>query len=512
MVIASVTIVNAQAQAVHKNGARVSCSDGQAAGFSCENVDLLSVLTPVELGATQTCGNGDKHQCALNDMWGWTDPLSGKEYALVGRYDGTSFVDVSNPLSPQYLGNLPSHGGTNVWRDIKVYANHAYIVADNVPGHGMQIFDLTQLRGEFSEPVEFSEFSHYPSPGFGETHNIVINEDSGFAYLVGGAFSCGRGMHILDLANPLTPVFAGCFSYPATGRRSDGYVHDAQCVIYEGPDDSYEGQEICFGSNETHITVADMTDKGNPVMIAKADYPNVGYVHQNWLSEDQKYLFQNDELDERDQPAITRTRTLVWDVQDLDDPVLVTEYIGGGTSIDHNIYVKGDYVYQSNYVDGLRILDISDPVNPVEAGHFDTHNAFSDIWGGSWSNYPFFESGTIAVTDDTGGLFLVAPTMSSEPVANEAEDVPVSLVVSSAYPNPFTSSFTIAVEMPEAQHVEVDVYDVLGRQLKAIHSGMITAASSARFEVDLSEYPAGTYYYRLTGETFSVTKPILLSK
>jgi choice-of-anchor B domain-containing protein len=445
-------------------------------------------------------------------MWGWTDPQSGKEYALVGRYDGTSFVDISNPLSPQYLGNLPSHGGTNDWRDIKVYANHAYIVADNVIDHGMQVFDLTQLRGGFSDPVEFSETNHYS--GVGATHNIVINEDTGFAYIVGGQVNCagGRGMHMLDLANPASPVFAGCFSYLGTGRINDGYTHDAQCVIYHGPDEDYGGQEICFGLNETHVIVADLTDKGNPIEISASNYPNVGYIHQGWLSEDQKYLFQNDELDERDRPEITHTRTLVWDVQDLDDPQLVTEYIGVGTSIDHNIYVNGDYLYQSNYVDGLRILDISDPVNPVEVGHFDTHNGLSSVWSGSWSNYPFFESGIVAITDDTGGLFLVDPTMSSEPVANEAQDVPDSFVVSSAYPNPFTSSFTIAVEMPEAQHVEVDVYDVLGRRLKNVYSGTINAASIARFEVDLSEYPMATYYYRLSGETFSISKPIVLSK
>ena len=118
----------------------------------------------------------------------------------------------------------------------------------------------------------------------------------------------------------------------------------------------------------------------------------------------------------------------------------------------------------------------------------------------------------IAVTDDTGGLFLVSPTMNSEPVANETTDVPGSFVVSSAYPNPFVTSFTIAIEVPDAQYVEINIYDVLGRQLKTIHSGMIMAASPVQFDVNLSEYATGTYYYRLLGETFSVSKPIVLSK
>ena len=505
---------DASAQAKHENGARSFCSGGDAAGFSCEQVDLLSVLTPEELQTTTECSGGKK-ACGLNDMWGWTDPQSGREYAIVGRYNGTSFVDVTDPLNPRYLGNLPSNGGITTWRDMKVYANHAYIVSE-MPNHGVQVFDLTQLRGFTGPPVEFTETNNYH--GISDAHNIVINEETGFAYVTGYTVAegqpnlCGPGLYFLDLSVPRSPTYGGCFSHEATGRAGTGYAHDAQCVIYDGPDATYAGREICFGFNENFVSIADVTDKGSPIPISKGDYPDVQYVHQGWLSEDQKYLFQNDELDELRVTGIANTRTLVWDIQDLDDPILLKEYFGA-TSIDHNLYIVGDYMYQSNYVDGLKILNVSDPANPVEVAHFDTFNENngSSVWSGTWSNYPFFASGTIAITDDEGGLFLVAPTMS-EPVAVEADIVPESYAVTSAYPNPFTSTFTVSVQVPDAQHVEIDVYDVLGRLVSSVYSGRIEATTGEQFDVDLSEFPAGTYYYRLTGDNFVVSKPVVLSR
>jgi choice-of-anchor B domain-containing protein len=520
LLLAFTTAETSSAQSAHKNGSRVSCSGGEAAGYSCEEVDLLSVLTPEELGATVTCGNGTKlFLCDLNDMWGWTDSQTGREYALVGRYDGTSFVDVTDPLSPKYLGNLPTKVGNSTWRDIKVYANHAYIVSER-PGHGVQVFDLTQLRGLSGPPIQFSETTNYP--GIRDAHNIAINEDTGFAYVTGYAVSngqpnlCGPGLYIIDLSSPANPTYAGCFSHEGTGRSGgvgSGYSHDAQCVVYHGPDTDYTGREICFGFNENFVSIADVTDKNQPVPISKGDYPVVSYVHQGWLSEDHKYLFQDDEGDERGLNSINNTRTLVWDVQDLDDPIMVREFFGA-KSIDHNLYIKGNYMYQSNYIDGLKIIDVSDPMNPQEVAHFDTFNetGSSSIWNGTWSNYPFFPSGTIAIADDVGGLFLVAPTMGNNPVAVEENEVPVSYAVASAYPNPFTSRFTLAIQIPDAQRVDIEVYDVLGRRVASVYSGVIEASVQEQFDVDLSEFPAGTYYYRVTGDNFSESRPIVLSR
>ncbi|MDE2983054.1 MAG: choice-of-anchor B family protein [Gemmatimonadota bacterium] len=386
------------------NGGEVACADGGAAGYDCDHVDLLSFVPWAELGA----GRGAR----LNDVWGWTDPLDGREYALVGRMDGTAFVDVTDAYNPRYLGNLAKTEGSraNSWRDMKVFRDHAFVVADGAGQHGMQIFDLTQLR-DVTEPREFEATGMYT--GIASSHNIAINEETGFAYLVGssdGGETCGGGSHMVDINDPLNPVFAGCFAHPNTGRRNTGNSHDTQCVIYHGPDEDYAGREICVNSNETALSIADVTDKDNPIAVAAADYPNVAYAHQGWLTEDHRYFYSNDELDEVG-GLVEATRTLIWDLADLDDPLLLSEYMNPTRATDHNMYVKGDRLYMSNNRAGLRVLDISDPENPTELGYFDTTPWSADEAGfdGTWSVYPYFESGSVLLSSRREGLFIVRP-------------------------------------------------------------------------------------------------------
>ena len=384
-------------------GGEVECREGSASAFDCDDVDMVSFLPVAAIGGSRGV--------RTNDVWGWTDPESGREYALVGRTEATAFVDVTDATNPRYLGELPKTAAANgsSWRDIKVYANHAFIVSDGAGAHGMQVFDLTQLRDVQGDPVTFDETAHYDA--IFSAHNIVINEERGFAFAVGasgGGETCGGGLHMIDIRDPGNPTFAGCFADPTTGNQGTGYSHDAQCVVYDGPDDDYRGNEICFGSNETALSIADVTNKEAPVAVSHASYPNVAYSHQGWLTDDHRYFYMNDEGDEIS-GLVEGTRTLIWDVVDLDDPILLGEYISENKSSDHNLYIRGNLMYQSNYVSGLRILDISDPANPVEVGFFDTVPAGEDAPGfdGSWSNYPFFESGTIVVTSGAEGMFLL---------------------------------------------------------------------------------------------------------
>jgi len=301
----------------------------------------------------------------------------------------------------------------STWRDIKTYRDHAFIVSDGAGQHGMQVFDLTRLRDVGSEPVDFDMDAYYD--GIASAHNIVINEETGFAYSVGssgGGETCGGGLHMIDIRNPTEPRFAGCFAHADTGRRGTGYSHDAMCIVYHGPDQEHAGEEICFGSNENVVSIANVSDKDNPVALSTADYPNFGYTHQGWISEDHRYFYLGDELDEIQQAGqgspFPGTRTLIWDVSDLDDPVFIGEHFGESTASDHNLYIVGNLMYQSNYNSGLRILDISDPESPSEVAYFDTvPYAEGPAMQGSWSNYPFFASGTIIVTSGSEGLFLL---------------------------------------------------------------------------------------------------------
>lgn len=170
------------------------------------------------------------------------------------------------------------------------------------------------------------------------------------------------------------------------------------------------------GTNETAISIADVTDKDNPIALSTGSYPDYGYVHQGWFTEDQRYFFQNDELDEL-VGTVEETRTIVWDLTDLDDPQVLTQYFNDNKSSDHNLYIKDNIMYASNYVSGLQVIDVSDPANPERVGFFDTFPFMPDEAGfsGTWSNYPYFKSGIIIMTSGTEGLFV----LETSPVINK---------------------------------------------------------------------------------------------
>ncbi len=381
-------------------GGRVLCESGAAAGFECDNVDLESYLPATAFGGAP----GER----VSDLWGWTDPDTGREYALVGRVGGLAMIDITDPSSPVYLGSVPANNSGA--RDIKVYKDHAFFTGDGAGDHGLIVFDLTRLRTVEQPGVLFEPDAVYRE--IASAHNLIVDTEAGYAYPVaasGGGQTCGGGLHMVNIQDPKNPTFAGCYT-DTEGLIYAGRTHDGQCVVYDGPDEEFLGREICFASNETAIRIVDVTDKENPVPLAAGTYPGLSYVHQGWLTDDHRYFYLDDELDELVGQA-GRTRTLIWDVAELDDPVFVGEYFGPDGASDHNLYVKGDRMYQANYQAGLRVVDISDRHNPVEVGYFDTtpYGGNPPGFDGAWTAYPFFESGTVLVSSMQEGLFILRP-------------------------------------------------------------------------------------------------------
>ena len=374
------------------------CEDGMVGDFACDEVELLAFI-PGSMLRDGALARGVR----TNDNWGWTDPETGREYALVGRNDGTSFIDITDPGNPVLIGDLPKTPETpptQLWRDIKTYRDHAYIVADGAGNHGMQVFDLRRLRDVANPPILFEPDVHYPNVA--SVHNIAINEETGFAYLVGsraGGETCGGGLHMVDIREPLNPLFAGCF----VDERG---THDVECVIYRGPDERYRGREVCLLSNGNSFVVADVTDKADVRFLSRSSHPNPAYMHQGWTTADHRWHYMNDESDVI-AGNVSTTRTLIWDLTDLEDPEMHV-FMGSQPASAHNLYIVGDLMYQANYRYGLHIVDISDPLNPREVGKFDTSpHQEGPGFSGAWSNYPFFESGTILVTSLQEGLFLL---------------------------------------------------------------------------------------------------------
>lgn len=366
------------------------CENGFADIYPCNGYDLMAHVTLNTMGAQEG-----------NDSWGWTDTTTNREYALVATDANTSFVDITISNNPIYLGSLPTATVSSSWRDVKVYNNHAFIVSE-APSHGMQVFDLTRLRNVANPPETFSADARLT--GFGSSHNIVINEASGYAYIVGTNRNTSPSLGdpiFINIQNPTAPIMEGSLI-------EGSYSHDAQVVTYNGPDSDYAGKEILIGSNENEVVIADVSDKLNPTIISTISYSNVRYAHQGWFTEDMRYFILGDEVDEIE--IGNKTRTVIFDFEDLDNPLYHFDFLGQSNAIDHNGYVKDNIYYMANYRAGVRMLDISNIANSsiTEVGYFDTYPANDGAdFNGVWNVYPYFPSGNIILSDIERGLIVI---------------------------------------------------------------------------------------------------------
>nr|AOE09982.1 regulator [uncultured bacterium] len=460
ILIASCSIIQAQ----------IPCINGMAGDYPCNGYDLQVFIPCTDFEADNA-----------NDSWGWTDPDDGTEYALVGLDNGTAFLDISDPINPIYLGKLPTHTSSSLWRDVKVYNNYAFVVSE-ANNHGMQIFDLTRLRDVSNPPETFTEDAHYG--GFGGAHNIVINEETGYAYGVGADYS--GGAHFVNIQDPLNPIGEG-------GYSGSGYTHDAQVVVYDGPDSDYAGKEIYIGSNEDKVVIVDVTDKTNPVLISVVTYTNDAYTHQGWFTEDLNYFILGDEIDELNFGF--NTRNIVFDFTDLDNPQLSFEYSGPTSATDHNGYVDGDKFYLANYKAGMRVIDISDIANGnmTETGYFDVFiNGNSAGYDGAWNVYPYFESGNILISslkysspDYVPGFYLVKSSTLS------VDDNYLSNF--SLYPNPSINS--VELNSTNTPISEISIYDLSGKLLLSKKYN-----SEININLNISNLASGIYLLKINNK------------
>jgi len=396
------------------------CVEGMAGDLPCHDVHVLSHLDLGDIGAEDDTIKG-------NDHWGWTDAVTGREYVIFGLTNGTAFVDITEPESPVYVGKLPSHDGVSVWHDIKVHSDHAFIVADVPTEHGLQVFDLRQLREVQAPPVTFIESAHYD--GFGPGHNLWINQETGYLYVF-RTDTCGGGVHMVDLEDPLAPAFAGCFG------ADDAPLSDGECLVYQGPDPDYIGRELCFIGSDDNVTIADVTDKAGPSIVSTFIYPGIERAHQGALTPDHRHWLLSDTLDEVNNGH--PTRTYVFDVSDLDQPIVLGSYDHATNARDHNLYIIGDTAYQANWKAGLRILDIGalPQTGFTETGFLDIDPGSDSVAAaGAWNNYPWWRDAVISVSGTDEGLLVVGqtrPIASSTFIGGELSDRGNGVVVDAA--------------------------------------------------------------------------------
>ncbi len=397
---------------LQSNTSATVCSGGFAGVFPCDSVDLLAHVSDRTPGARGA------------DIWGFIDLNTHREYAIMGYSRGTAVFDVTDPESPREVGFVD--GQTTTWRDIKVYQfwnavdgrwnAYAYITADNA-NDGLFIIDLTALPHRISRVSYASDFQ--------AAHNVYISKtdfstglsqtgDTPVLVIAGSNREDGR-FRSYSLNNARSPSFISRPGTPAGQPGGDRlYMHDAASMVVT--DSRKDSQcvnaaasaycDVLFDFNEATLDIWDITDPANPVRLSRTPYGNSGYSHSGWWSEDQQYVYLQDELDERDNGLVTTLRA--FSIADLTSPALAGTWTGPTTAIDHNGFVRGNRYYMSNYARGLTILDITDPANPAQIGRFDSYPSGDGVgFPGAWGTFPFLPSGNILISDIDSGLYVV---------------------------------------------------------------------------------------------------------
>ncbi|KAI0377089.1 hypothetical protein F5Y04DRAFT_191057 [Hypomontagnella monticulosa] len=384
--------------------------------FKCSGLDLYDFQSHNDLGSNGGEGSGS---------WGWTSP-DGREFVAIAQSDGAAFAEISPEGKLIYLGRLPQYSAAqpSLWREIKGYKSYI-VIGSEANNHGIQVFDMAKLLDiDPASPVTFNnvdDIAHFNGLPSGRSHTVQTNEEAGYAVASGSqprTDKCRSGLIFIDLSDMSNLTSPGC-------AAGDGYVHDAQCLIYRGPDSKYVGEDICYGYNEDTLTIYNVTDKKSPSIISRTSYEGASYTHQGWVLDTQwqEYLVLDDEYDEYDHAGLGEPGypiTYIWDISSLEAPKQTGYYRASRKGIDHNQFINGDFAYQSNYGGGLHILDISSiPSDPTgkgvkEVAYFDIYPEDDDFEGGgqiefqgTWSHYPYFESGYIMINTIERGAYVV---------------------------------------------------------------------------------------------------------
>lgn len=398
-----------------KKQANLACENGKAGNFPCKNIDLLAHMP---LSSFSTKPN------AANDIWGHTDLNNQNEYAIIGVTDGIAVVNVTDPSNPVEVGTI--NGKNTSWRDIKVYQYfddklnlwraYAYATIDSASDN-ITVIDLNHLPNAISlvEKNKAVQQAHnvYIS-NVDHTLNTALPGMTPTLQIIGSNEAYSGAFHSYSLTNPEKIVALDKAS------AGEGYTHDGASITItddrKNSDCQSKGSSctVFIDFNENEMKLWNISDPNKSSMLGKVTYANVAYTHSGWASEDQKYIFLHDELDESRHNLNTTVR--VFSIDNLKTPTQVATWSGPTKAIDHNGFVRGNRYYMSNYERGLTVLDISDAKNPKEIGFFDTYTpSDSNNFNGAWGTYPFLPSGNILISDIGSGLYIVKDNTQTSP-------------------------------------------------------------------------------------------------
>lgn len=431
--------------------------------------------------------NVNQHSAAgrYSALWGYVAP-NGREYAILGCYDGTAFIDITDSANIREVDFVPNTGtgSSNAWREMKFVGHYAYVVSE-LSQSGIQIMDLQYL------PDSVRYVGKYNMPSHSSTHSI--STDGTYLYLngVNTSFVPTGGIAIVSLTNPEVPV--------KIGQWATKYVHDCRIIN----DTIYAS---CINAGE--INIINATNKAAPVTVKTFQTVPNPFTHNSARTVDGKYLFTTDET------SSPNGKLKIWNIANLNNVTYVRNWLPTSisTAIVHNVEIYGNLAVIAHYTAGIRVLNIADPENPVEIGWYDTYpSSNSASFNGCWGVY-MFPSGKIVGSDMQTGLYVVKVTSLTN-TGSTGITVPEKYSLSQNYPNPFNPTTKINFSLPKSSNVSLKIHNMAGKEVASVVNDRRDAGN---YEVtfDAANYglSSGTYFYTLTTNGFTETKKMMLIK
>lgn len=320
-----------------------------------------------------------------NDVWGYTD-TGGREYGIAGSARYTLFFELDSPEGLREAARF-DEGFSSIWRDYKTYGHYAYGTADQGNG-GLIVYDLSGLPGSVTKVYQSNAV-------FSRAHNLFVDEAQGRLY-VAGSNTRPNGVIIFDLnADPASPTLLADPVLP-----EGGYIHDI-----------FVRNHIAYCSHGfLGLAVYDLSQPASPIPLGTmTNYPEQGYNHSSWLTEDSQLLIFADETFGRSLKAVDVSNLQDMEVTSLFKSELLAP--AHTNSIAHNPFIRGRYAVVSYYHDGVQVFDLSDPEHIQQVAWYDTYPEHANYQGfrGCWGVYPFLPSGRILATDISNGFFVLQP-------------------------------------------------------------------------------------------------------
>ncbi len=405
-------------------------------------------------------------------IWGLT--VNGREIAVVGGALHVLFFDVTKPTEPKLIGKFAGNKNT-IWREFKSYKNRVYAVSDNTD-EGLMIFDMSKAPETIVRTYWKNEF-------FNSSHTITLDTMSGRIYLNGTNVASQGSLLLTVRDNPDKPELLAVIP-----QLQCKYIHDSYV----------RGDTLYASSGNDGYCIYDMRDYTAPKFLAAES--TGGYNHNSWITTDGRYAYYTEEVPQGLPIRIVDLQKLGTGeikmvgsfLDNLLDPTAIEK-----KAIAHNLYIRDNLLYVSQYEDGLLVYDISKPLQPVLRAFYDTHpeNIQYNTYYGNWGNYPWLPSGNIITTDMQNGLSILKLDKSVG-TAVPSDELPVQVS-----PNP--ASDVLMVQIPGSHSATSLYYRLLSPAGQVLANG--ASQGQPTLEISLTSVPAGLYFLHISSENGQAT-------